>query len=155
MLRAAVASKGPQCWKQISDEFLEGKRSDVQCLHRWQKVLQPGLVKGPWTAEEDQIILRCVQEGNLKWAAIADLIPGRLGKQCRERWYNNLDPALKKGEWTEEEDRVLAEAQAKWGNAWTKIARSLPGRSENAVKNRWARRERGRDWGVESAWKKF
>ncbi|EKU21254.1 hypothetical protein NGA_2123000, partial [Nannochloropsis gaditana CCMP526] len=42
--------------------------------------------KGPWTAEEDQIILRCVQEGNLKWAAIADLIPGRLGKQCRERW---------------------------------------------------------------------
>ena len=48
--------------------------------------------------------------------------------QCRERWFNHLDPALKKGGWTEEEDAILVEAQMKWGNSWTKIAKLLPGR---------------------------
>ena len=47
----------------------------------------------------------------------------RIGKQCRERWFNHLDPSLKKGGWTEEEDAVLVEAQSKWGNSWTKIAK--------------------------------
>lgn len=48
--------------------------------------------------------------------------------QCRERWLNHLDPNLKKGEWSKEEDAILLEAQAKWGNAWTRIAELLPGR---------------------------
>jgi hypothetical protein len=68
---------------------------------------------------------------------VAARIPGRIGKQCRERWTNHLDPNLKKGGWTPEEDAVMAAAQARWGNAWTKIAELLPGRAENAVKNRW------------------
>lgn len=48
--------------------------------------------------------------------------------QCRERWFNHLDPDLKKGGWTEDEDSMLVDAQSKWGNAWTKIAKLLPGR---------------------------
>jgi len=40
---------GPHNWKMIATDYLGDQRSDVQCLHRWQKVLQPGLVKGPWT----------------------------------------------------------------------------------------------------------
>ena len=137
-LCAAVKAVGTNNWKQIAEVNLAGHgRSDVQCLHRWQKVLRAGLVKGAFTEEEDKIIIECMREGNLTWMQIAERIPGRIGKQCRERWTNHLDPNLKKGGWTHEEDTILAEAQQRWGNAWTKIAKLLPGRAENAVKNRW------------------
>ena len=136
-LRAAVATVGPQNWKLIAAEYLGGQRNATQCLHRWQKVLAPGLIKGPWTKEEDQGVIDCIEAGIGKWSEVADRIPGRIGKQCRERWFNHLDPSLKKGGWTEEEDAVLVESQKRWGNAWTKIAKVLDGRSENAVKNRF------------------
>ena len=133
----AVKAVGPKNWRRISAEFLQGRRSDVQCLHRWQKVLRPGLVKGPWTPSEDVIIIQSISEGMTKWSEIAERIPGRIGKQCRERWFNHLDPRIKKGPWNDEEDRILIEAQAKLGNRWCEIAKMLPGRSENNVKNRW------------------
>ncbi len=49
-------------------------------------MLRPGLVKGPWTPEEDEIITNCILNGTTKWSEIALKIPGRIGKQCRERW---------------------------------------------------------------------
>jgi hypothetical protein len=96
---------------------------------------------------EDSVITSCISQGIVKWSDIADRINGRIGKQCRERWFNHLDPTLKKGDWSEGEDAVLVEAQRRWGNCWTKIARLLNGRSENAVKNRWnsATRRRAKD----------
>jgi hypothetical protein len=138
-LRAGVRALGTDDWARICSRYLSGHgRAPDQCRHRWEHVLREGLVKGAFTPDEDAIILEMLSNGQRpSWMDVAARIPGRIGKQCRERWTNHLDPNLKKGGWTPEEDAVMAAAQARWGNAWTKIAELLPGRAENAVKNRW------------------
>jgi len=84
-LSSAVAEYGAKNWKKIAEQV--PGRSDVQCLHRWQKVLNPDLVKGPWTEEEDNKVRELVViHGAKKWSLIASNLPGRIGKQCRERF---------------------------------------------------------------------
>ena len=83
-LRQIVEESGPKNWKKIAS-ILGITRTDVQCLHRWNKVLKPGLHKGAWTPEEDNIVQSMVQHwdggfDSVRWSSIAEALPGRIGK---------------------------------------------------------------------------
>ena len=95
--------------------------------------------KQKWTEEEDKLLIEAVKKYTTNnWPLIACSISGRTGKQCRERWINQLNPDLKKNDWNAQEDLLLINLQKVYGNSWAKISKSLPGRSANAIKNRWS-----------------
>jgi hypothetical protein len=136
LLSELVPIFGGKNWKKIS-EHIKG-RSSIQCLHRWTKILMPGLVKGPWTIEEDRRLIEWVsKEGPNRWSLCADYIKGRSGKQCRERWFNTLNPSVKKGNWEPEEDYKIFVLFKQFGGKWCKITQYFNGRTENSVKNRF------------------
>jgi len=150
-LRAVVEKLGPRNWKEIAKHVPD--RSHVQCLQRWNKVLRPGLKKGTWTSEEDERLTAEVNAfldsgGDVNWSAVARCIEGRTAKQCRERWRCNLDPNINKTEWTVEEDLMIVNLQKELGNRWALLAKSLPGRTENAIKTRFRSLQRSnkRKW---------
>ncbi|KAK9853355.1 hypothetical protein WJX84_002767 [Apatococcus fuscideae] len=92
-----------------------------------------------WSQEEDEHLRKLVERhGPKKWSVIAKELKSKKSKQCRRRWKNYLDVELKQGIWTPDEDEKLLEAHSEHGNKWTEIARIVGGRTDNAVKNRFA-----------------
>ncbi|CAB1101916.1 MYB [Ectocarpus sp. CCAP 1310/34] len=137
-LRDLVDELGPK-WSNIADK-MPGKTATACMLH-WRVGVNPNhMVKGSgtWTAEEDERLSKLVEVVGMKWSDLAKHIPGRIAKQCRERYLNHLDPSLRKDmPWTEDEEALLMRLCFAKQNQWAEICRQLHGRSYNDVKNRF------------------
>mmetsp|Transcript_36044 Transcript_36044/g.78916 ORF Transcript_36044/g.78916 Transcript_36044/m.78916 type:complete len:492 (+) Transcript_36044:221-1696(+) len=92
-----------------------------------------------WTKEEDQVLLSMVKQMRMpmKWSVVAQSLPDRTGKQCRERYVNHLNPRLKSSEWTPVEDATIFRLYDTTGSQWAKMAKMIPGRTDNGIKNRF------------------
>ncbi|KAI5955043.1 BAS1 [Candida jiufengensis] len=102
----------------------------------------------PWTKEEDIELAKIIQLelnnnndiDSIDWEKISDLVSPdgtRKSKDCRKRWSNSLDPSLRKGKWTSEEDDLLVKAFEKFGTSWLKVAQEIEGRTDDQCAKRY------------------
>ncbi|KAH9257767.1 hypothetical protein BASA81_004233 [Batrachochytrium salamandrivorans] len=133
----------PIDWIQVS-KSVPG-RTTASCHQRYTKALRPGLKKGSWTTDEDDMLISmtlngAMERGEMDWVELCKHIEGRTPKQCRERWKNVLDPSVQRGRWDPSEDNELFRLYSTFGPSWSVISREMHGRrNENMVKNRWRR----------------
>ncbi|KRX01300.1 Homeodomain protein [Pseudocohnilembus persalinus] len=127
---------------------MPGKNAE-SCKFKWLQMSKVSSNRIPWTKKDNSVLKELVKQcreinGNYAWVDISKKLFKLTGekifrssKQCREHYHNFLDPNLKNTKWTMEEDTILIQMQSQIGNKWSEIAKKLPGRTDNSVKNRF------------------
>ena len=134
--------KNPRDWEPIAKEHGRGK-SAKECHERWIRYLKPGVRKGQWQDHEDAIVVEAVttstEQPFTRWSDLAQRLPGRVGKQIRDRWVNHLNPNINHLPFSREDDLLLWDGHKKLGKRWVEISTKFfnSTRSENHIKNRW------------------
>lgn len=133
-----VTTHNEKNWKKIAEHF--PTRTHLQCVQQWKHVVNPRIGRGSWTAKEDTKLLQLVTKYGKKWSLIAEYLPRREGKRCRERYMNHLNPDVMMAgttsiPWSLEEEKVLTMAYNALGNHWAEIQKRLPRRSIADVQN--------------------
>jgi myb proto-oncogene protein len=121
-------------WLDISKAL--GNKRPYECLLRYRSI-NPEIRKGPWTPSEDSTLLEAFKLYGRKWNRLAKVLRTRNAKQIRERYTNYLDPTIKQGNFTVEEDLLIFDLHRVYGNRWAKIHEYLPTRSADMIKNRF------------------
>ncbi|KAK5616189.1 hypothetical protein CRENBAI_015964 [Crenichthys baileyi] len=124
-------------YTQIS-YFIEG-REPAQLIYRWNQVLDPSLKRGPWTKEEDRLLLQAVScHGEKCWWKVRLEVPGRTDSACRDRYLDCLKKSIKKGPFERHEVELLKELVEKHGvGRWAKIAAEIPHRLDAQCMREW------------------
>jgi hypothetical protein len=158
MLRNAISVHGTSKWSLVAS--LVPGRTAMQCSTRWQGALNTTIHKGKWEAEEDRILIAAVekwrtehpprspvsgdsdddeeQSEGIPWGVIAAMLPRRrTGIQCQARWSEALDPTIRKGKWTAEEDEMLFKGVEEFGQCWIKVSSRVKGRTQRQIRTRW------------------
>ncbi|KAL6231240.1 hypothetical protein BDW75DRAFT_233767 [Aspergillus navahoensis] len=136
--------QGTRNWSAIAQK-LPG-RSNKDCRKRWTKISLSSR-KGTWSGAEDHLLRKAVAKYGFQWTKVAEMVGSRHPDQCAKRWHHSLDPNVKRGPWTPEEDSSLLEAVQRIGRDWKEIGQKLfPSRSTTDIKNRYvilSRRRQG------------
>lgn len=126
-------------WPSVASSMED--RTVVQCVHRFFKTLDPSIIRGRWTSQEDALLRLAVGlHGCKDWFLVCRWVPGRTDVQCRERWMNVLHPGLVTDPFTPEEDQLLVKVVQEAGRPgqWASIQQKhFPGRTDSQLRRRW------------------
>ncbi len=129
-----VQENNEKNWKQIASYF--SKKNSLQCFSRYRRI-KPGIKKGFWKKEEDDLILSLIEIYGTSWSKISKIIKTRNGKQIRDRYINVLAPNINKNKFTPDEDNLLLNLYKKYGPKWSKIHTYFKERTTDMIKNRF------------------
>ncbi|KAJ3311014.1 Myblike DNAbinding domain-containing protein [Boothiomyces sp. JEL0838] len=137
-----------QKWTEVAQKL---NRTAQQCQQHYVNICPR---KGKWSKQEDQQLLaayKALYEQELAanngtapntqvttfWYKVAESIVGRSGQQCMARYNETLDPSVKKGKWSAEEDELLQNGFQQYGKSWVKLSSLIPGRTQRQCRTRW------------------